>query len=166
MIRSGPDPNMTSNGRRSAHLLAGLTMVLVVSSRSVLAQGTVPPDTLATSIGAMLDAERLTSQATAPSQGRWSSRHPVLLGTLIGAGSGMLWQAASCRGPSCKVGVAGLVGAGAGAYTGLVVSAIHEAKQKQPVGKKTKIGIAAGAIGAAVGAFLACYGAGGCGGVS
>jgi hypothetical protein len=113
------------------------------------------------------DAARARQAPAAGSpQGRWSGRHPVLLGTLIGAGGGMLWEAAACRGPSCKVGVAGLLGAGAGAYSGLVVSAIHTARLKQPVGTKTKIGIAAGAIGGAVGAFLACYGAGGCGGVS
>jgi hypothetical protein len=64
------------------------------------------------------------------------------------------------------VGVAGLVGAGSGAYGGLIVSAIQKAKRKQPVGKGMKFGIAAGAIAGVAGTFLACYGAGGCGGVS
>jgi hypothetical protein len=43
---------------------------------------------------------------------------------------------------------------------------IGKASKKEPVGRRKKAGIAAGAIGAVVGAFLACYGAGGCGGVS
>jgi len=96
----------------------------------------------------------------------WVGRHPVLTGALIGAGGGFAWQASACHGPSCKLCVATAVGAGVGAYGGLVVSAIRKARSKQPVGKGTKIVIAAGAIGAVAGAFLACYGAGGCGGVS
>jgi hypothetical protein len=106
------------------------------------------------------------SPAAAPSQGGWIGRHPVLLGTAIGAGGAILWQAGTCRGSSCNVGIAGLVGAGSGAYGGLIVSAIQKAKRKQPVGRGTKFGIAAGAIAGVAGAFLACYGAGGCGGVS
>jgi len=108
------------------------------------------------------------AQRSAPSspRGGWAARHPVLLGTLIGAGVGSVWQASACRGSSCNVGIAGLVGAGSGAYGGLVVSAIQKARRQQPVDRGTKIGLAMGAVGAAAGAFLACYGAGGCGGVS
>ena len=166
MTSGKPKPSRTLNGKQAARLLARVTMALVVSSSSLFAQDRIPLGAYGTILRSTLDVAPMTTQAAAASPGRWSSRHPVLLGSLIGAGGAMLWQGASCRGPSCKVGVAGLVGAGAGAYTGLVVSAIQKAKQKQPVGRKTKIGIATGAIGAAVGVFLACYGAGGCGGVS
>ena len=108
------------------------------------------------------------AQRSAPSspRGGWVVRHPVLLGALIGAGVGSVWQAGTCRGSSCNVGIAGLVGAGSGAYGGLIVSAIQKARRQQPVDRRTKIGLAAGAVGAAAGTFLACYGAGGCGGVS
>ena len=107
------------------------------------------------------------AQRPAPSsRGGWAARHPVLLGALIGAGVGSVWQAGACRGSSCNVGIAGFVGAGSGAYGGLVVSAIQKARAQQPVERRTKIGLAVGAVGAAAGAFLACYGAGGCGGVS
>jgi hypothetical protein len=59
-----------------------------------------------------------------------------------------------------------LVGAGAGAWGGLVASALHKARAGEKVGVGTKIGIAAGAVGIIVLPLLACYGAGGCGGVS
>jgi hypothetical protein len=101
-----------------------------------------------------------------PPRQNWVSRHPVLLGTAIGAGTGVVWQTAGCRGASCKPGTAALVGAGVGAYTGLVISAIQKAHQKEPVGRGTKIGLIGGAVGGAFAIFLACYGAGGCGGVS
>jgi hypothetical protein len=101
-----------------------------------------------------------------PPRQSWAARHPVVLGTAIGAGTGAAWQAAACKGSSCKVGTAGLFGAGVGAYTGLAISAIQKAKRKEPVGRGTKIGLIGGAIGGTVLAFLACYGAGGCGGVS
>ena len=113
------------------------------------------------------DALALATQSSpAASRGTWVGRHPILLGTVIGASTGLVWQSAACSGSSCKPGVAALVGAGAGAYGGLIASAIGKAAKKQPVSRGTKIGIAAGAVSAVVGAFLACYGAGGCGGVS
>ena len=59
-----------------------------------------------------------------------------------------------------------LVGAGAGAWGGLVAGAIHKARAQEKVGVGTKIGIAVGAVGMVVLPLLACYGAGGCGGVS
>jgi hypothetical protein len=112
------------------------------------------------------DALARATQPSTSSRGNWASRHPILLGTAIGASGALVWQAASCKGSSCKPGTAALVGAGAGAYGGLIASAIGKAAKKEPVSRGTKIGIAAGAIGAVVGVLLACYGAGGCGGVS
>src|SRR5262249_53676968 len=49
-----------------------------------------------------------TQSRTAPPRGNWATRHPVLLGTLIGASGGLVWQAAGCRGSSCKPGAAAL----------------------------------------------------------
>lgn len=93
-------------------------------------------------------------------------RHPVLLGAAVGAAGAAVWQASVCKGSSCNTGTAALVGAGVGAYTGLVVSAVQSARAGRPVPRRTKIGLAVGAIGAVAGGWLACYGAGGCGGVS
>jgi hypothetical protein len=111
-------------------------------------------------------AQSPPSRPAASSSERWITRHPIVTGTLIGAGTGLIWQGALCSGPSCKPGTAALVGAGAGAYGGLIASAIHKARLKQPVGRKTKLGLVAGAIGAIAGSVLVCYGAGGCGGAS
>ena len=58
---------------------------------------------------------------------------------LIGGGSLAVWEAARCKGPSCKRGTAALVGAGAGAYGGLIASAIDRVRSKQPVGRGHKI---------------------------
>jgi hypothetical protein len=64
-----------------------------------------------------------TSQpAPARPRGHWAGRHPVLLGTMIGAGSVGGWEPINCGGQSCHVGTAALVGAGAGAYGGVIAS--------------------------------------------
>jgi hypothetical protein len=110
---------------------------------------------------------RLTQGPLATAPGRASAgRHPVLLGAGIGAAGAAAWQASACKGSSCNTGTAALIGAGVGAYTGLVVSAVQSARAGRPVRRRTKIGLAVGAIGAVAGGWLACYGAGGCGGVS
>jgi hypothetical protein len=110
---------------------------------------------------------QVQNTGTAPSDEGWIARHPVVFGTVVGAGGGVVLQATSCGKRPCRVGPAGLLlGSGAGAYGGLIGSAIHNARHHRPVTRRTKIGIVAGAIGAAVGVFVACYGAGGCGGVS
>jgi hypothetical protein len=59
-----------------------------------------------------------------------------------------------------------LLGTGIGAWSGLVASAVQKAHAKEKVGIGAKIGIVAGAVGLMVLPVLACYGAGGCGGVS
>jgi hypothetical protein len=59
-----------------------------------------------------------------------------------------------------------LAGAGVGAWGGLIADAIHKARAKEKVGIGQKIGIAAGAVAVIALPLLACYGAGGCGGVS
>jgi hypothetical protein len=98
------------------------------------------------------------SSAPAPKQDEsWIVRHPVAFGTLVGTGAG----AAIFRDPR-----GALIGAGAGAWGGLIGSAVHQSHTKHKVGVGTKIGIAAGAATIVVLSFLTCYGAGGCGGVS
>jgi hypothetical protein len=152
-------------------LIVGL-LALGVSDREVWAQdasaatvAVAPPEQKAAPIADSI--ARLTQGPLATAPGRSSvGRHPVLLGAGIGAAGAAVWQASACKGSSCNVGTAALVGAGAGAYTGLVVSAWQSARAGRPVSRRAKIGLAVGAIGAVAGGWLACYGAGGCGGVS
>lgn len=114
------------------------------------------------------EAIRLAQRsAQVPRQGEsWIVRHPVIVGTLIGTGVGAgLSQIEAIGGVNHDPKVA-LVGAGVGAWGGLIASAVHKARTKQRVGVGTKIGIIAGAVGLIVVPVLACYGAGGCGGSS
>jgi hypothetical protein len=186
MIRNRLDPSRNTHRSQSARrLVVGVTLVLLICRSSVFTQERTPRDAGVASAAFTLpstwsdvglgrgglveqhhDNARETQSPVAASPQGWIGRHPVVFGTLIGAGGGIAWQASACRGPSCKVGFAGLVGAGTGAYAGLIASAVHNAKLKRPVGRGTKIAIAAGAIAGAVGVALACYGAGGCGGTS
>ena len=106
----------------------------------------------------------LGPQASQPSS--WVVRHPVITGTLIGAGAGAALSRTRAAGGGNHDPRVALIGAGAGAWSGLVAGAVHKARAKEKVGVATKIGIAAGAIGIVVLPLLACYGAGGCGGVS
>jgi hypothetical protein len=96
----------------------------------------------------------------------WVVRHPVITGTLIGAGGGAVLSRSRAFGGANHDPRVMLIGAGAGAWGGLVASAIHKARAREKVSVGTKIGIAAGAVGIIVLPLLACYGAGGCGGVS
>lgn len=96
----------------------------------------------------------------------WIARHPVLVGTVIGtAGGAALSRVDTIGGANHDPRVA-LIGAGAGAWAGLIASAVHKSRSKEKVGVGAKIGIAAGAVGLIVLPALACYGAGGCGGSS
>jgi len=101
-----------------------------------------------------------------PPRPGWAGRHPVILGTLIGAGGGAVLSRTSAVGGANHDPRVAFVGAGAGAWGGLVASAVKKARAGEKVGLGAKIGIAAGAIGIVVLPLLACYGAGGCGGVS
>lgn len=96
----------------------------------------------------------------------WVVRHPVITGTLIGAGGGAALSRTRTVGGGKHDPRVMLLGAGAGAWGGLVAGAVHKARAKEKVGVGAKIGIAAGAIAIGVLPLLACYGAGGCGGVS
>jgi hypothetical protein len=165
--------HLTSNTRghsQTRRFLAGVFVIVGLAQAEARAQDIHMADAMPQTHASMPihDAvARLTaSPITAVQQARHPARNPVLLGTLIGAAGGAVWQASACGGISCNVGTAGLVGAGVGAYGGLVASAIQKARAKQPVSRGMKIGIAAGAIGAVGGAWLACYAAGGCGGAS
>ncbi len=96
----------------------------------------------------------------------WTVRHPVIVGTLIGTGVGAALSRSEAIGGSNHDPKVALLGAGVGAWGGLIASAVHKARTNEKVGVGTKIGIVAGAIGLVVVPLLACYGAGGCGGVS
>ncbi len=109
------------------------------------------------------------AQSPAPiqqAQPGWIVRHPVITGTMIGAGAGAVLSRTQTVGGYNHDPRVALVGAGAGAWGGLVAGAIHKARAKEKIGVGTKIGIAVGAVGMVVLPWLACYGAGGCGGVS
>jgi hypothetical protein len=106
----------------------------------------------------------LIPQTQQPSS--WVVRHPVITGTLIGAGGGAALSRTQAFGGVNHDPRVVLLGAGAGAWGGLVARAVHKARAKEKVGVGMKIGIAAGAIAIGVLPLLACYGAGGCGGVS
>jgi hypothetical protein len=93
-------------------------------------------------------------------------RHPVILGALIGAGSGAALSRTRALGGANHDPRVMLAGTGAGAWGGLVASAVHKARAREKVGVGAKMGIAAGAVGIFALPLLACYGAGGCGGVS
>jgi len=113
------------------------------------------------------EVARLVQGSTqAPKQGNWMGRHPVMVGTLIGTGVGAgLAQIEAIGGVNQDPTVA-LIGAGAGAWGGLIASAVQKVRSGEKVGVGTKIGIVAGAVALTVLPVLACYGAGGCGGSS
>ena len=130
--------------------------------------------TAATSLRAAVhrEAGRL-AQSTAASQPSaakanpsWIARHPVIVGTLIGAGTGAVLSRVDAIGGANHDPTVALVGAAAGAWGGLVASAVQKSRAKKRVTRGTKIGIVAGAIGLVVMPIVACYGAGGCGGSS
>jgi hypothetical protein len=96
------------------------------------------------------------SVAQTSEQENWVFRHLVLVGTLVGTGAGGIVAANAGYGHSAII----LGGTAAGAYGGLVASAIHKARTDQPVGEKTKIGIVLGAIGIAIGSLVVVSGYG------
>jgi len=105
-------------------------------------------------------------QAKNVQRARWAVRHPVIVGALIGTGAGMALSRIEVIGGTNHDPRVALIGTGVGALSGLIASAVHTARRKEKVGLGTKIGIAAGAVGLIVLPVLACYGAGGCGGSS
>ena len=172
MSQRATDALRASIDRRVRCLLLVGFLALGLSDREVWAQELPAPaaavDPLEqTSAPIAASVARLTQAPVATAPGRsFVGRHPVFLGTGIGAAAAAVWQTSACRRSACNTGAAALVGAGVGAYTGLVVSAVQHARAGRPVSRRVKIGLAAGAIGAVAGGWLACYGAGGCGGVS
>jgi hypothetical protein len=103
------------------------------------------------------------SSGPVPEEPGWIVRHPVIAGTLIGTGGGLALSRVDAIGGVNHDPRVALIGAGAGAWGGLVASAVHKARAKEKVGVGTKIGLAAGAVSLIVLPVLACYGAGGCG---
>ena len=96
----------------------------------------------------------------------WLVRHPVVAGTLIGAGSGLALSHVDAIGGAGHDPRVAVIGAGAGAWTGLIASAVHKARTGEKVGPGVKTGIVIGAAALVALPVLACYGAGGCGGSS
>ena len=117
------------------------------------------------SAGARLTQRSALGWQSTP-RSNWIVRHPVISGTLIGTGGGAVLSRTRAFGGVNHDPRVMLIGAGAGAWGGLVAAAVHKARAREKVGIGTKIGIAAGAVGIIVLPLLACYGAGGCGGVS
>jgi len=96
----------------------------------------------------------------------WFVRHPVMTGTLIGAGAGLVLSRVDAIGGVSHDPRVGVIGAAIGAWVGLISSAAQTSRAGHKVGAGTKIGIAAGAVGLIVLPVVTCYGAGGCGGSS
>jgi hypothetical protein len=96
----------------------------------------------------------------------WFVRHPVIVGTLVGTGVGVALSRSDAIGGANHDPRVALLGAGVGAWSGLVASAARKARAREHIGLGTKIGIVASAVGLAVAPVVACYGAGGCGGSS
>jgi hypothetical protein len=111
------------------------------------------------------DAAPLPQTATQQRRS-WIRRHPVIAGKLIGTGAGAALSRIDALGGANHDPRVALIGTGAGAWGGLIASAVQKARSKEKVGVGTKIGIAGGAVGLVVLPVLACYGAGGCGGFS
>jgi len=162
----------TNPGFQWCRLLVVGLLAVGFTSREAWAQDTSEPASFAASLPQqstpIADSIARLNQSPAVSAPRQSplGRHPILIGTAIGAAGAAVWQASACEGSSCNTGTAALVGAGVGAYTGLVVSAVQSARAGRPVSRRVKMGLAVGALGAIAGGWLACYGAGGCGGSS
>jgi len=100
------------------------------------------------------------------SKSSWIGRHPVLFGTAVGAGTGLILSQTEAIGGLDHDPRVTLIGAGIGAWTGLVVSSVQKSRAGRKVSTGSKVGIVAGAIAIVVLPVLACYGAGGCGGSS
>lgn len=180
------EPTRTRTKRATCPSVAAivlLTASLVTCASAASAQGSTPPSTTeaprtaaptageAPLYAAMLREATRLAQSPVPrpspeQEHSWVVRHPVLVGTLIGtAGGAVLARTRAVGGANHDPRVI-LLGTGVGAWGGLIASAVHKAHAKEKVGVGTKIGIAAGAISLVVLPLLACYGAGGCGGVS
>ena len=99
----------------------------------------------------------MQSSAQSGDPENWVSRHLVLVGTLAGTAGGGVVAINVGRGEPAII----LGGAAAGAYGGLIASAIHNARRDRPVGRRTKMGIALGAIGIGVAALVVASGLGG-----
>lgn len=98
--------------------------------------------------------------------GHWIARHPVAAGALAGTVAGLALSRVDAIGGANHDPRVAFIGTGVGAWGGLVASAVQQSRRGRRVGRGTKIGIAAGAVALVVVPWLACYGAGGCGGVS
>jgi hypothetical protein len=114
----------------------------------------------------MAQSSAPASHAPAQQNPDWLGRHPVLAGTLIGTGAGLALSRVDAIGGANHDPKVALIGAGAGAWSGVIASAVQKARAGKKVGAGTKIGIVSGAVALIVLPVLACYGAGGCGGVS
>jgi hypothetical protein len=144
-----------------------MAALLVVAGTPAHAQATAvhegPLRAAARDAGARL-AE--ASSARTPSLNQrpnWVVRHPVLAGTVIGTAGGAVLSRFEAVGGVGRDPRVMLIGAGSGAWAGLVASAVQKARAGKKVSKGTKLGIVAGAVSLVVLPALACYGAGGCG---
>ena len=92
--------------------------------------------------GAELASQNPASAPVPAEHESWPVRHPVLLGALIGVPIGLTLQA-GCGG-DCFI----LTGAtvGAGAYGGLIASAVHKARKRQPISPSMRAGLVAGTV--------------------
>lgn len=107
-----------------------------------------------------------TSVGAQTGRAGWVTRHPVMTGAAAGTVAGLALSRLDAIGGANHDPRVAFLGTAVGAWGGLVGSALYDARHGRRVGLGRKIGIAAGAVALVAGPWLACYGAGGCGGVS
>jgi len=161
----------------STRLLTVTLSILVLAGSSSLAFAqqntatrvtvTAPGGDVATiGLSAAVAREGLRLALAAPqtaSRASWPGRHPILLGTMIGAGTGLALSRTQMFGGYDRDPRLALAGAGVGAWAGLAVSAIQDRRAGRKVSPGRKIGILAGAAAIVVVPLITCYAAGGCG---
>lgn len=114
---------------------------------------------------AALAAQRSTAPNPDPDptpSSSWWSRHPVLAGALIGTGGGAVLSRVDAIGGQSHDPRVALIGTAAGAWGGLIASAVQKSRRHEKVPAGTKALIAGGAVSLVVVPYLTCYAAGGC----
>ena len=141
-----------------------LTVMSMLAARPAHAQSAGP-----IAAAARREVARVSAATSAGAQtGRagWVARHPVLTGALAGTVAGLALSRVDAIGGVNHDPRVAFLGTAVGAWGGLIASAAYDARHGRRVGLARKLGIAAGAVTLVAGPWLACYGAGGCGGVS
>ena len=169
-MRQQPNRTRCARAAKRATLAACIALSVVAHAHTAYAQDLRPDGPLRAAV------RRLEAPTHGPSpQGHqpsiqqgpgWITRHPVIAGAAIGAGAGLALSQVDAIGGGNHDSRVALIGAGAGAWSGLIASAVHKARAGERISTGERIGLLTGAVGLIALPVLACYGAGGCGGSS